>query len=73
MSDGIVERNYCKKCRVFSVLPNHCDNCGGQLSIARLTWRDWREAAKLVLLLVGFFLTGVLLGVALMAWSEFTQ
>lgn len=25
------EFNYCPTCHMFSVLPNHCDNCGGKL------------------------------------------
>lgn len=28
------ERTYCPSCNVFCVLPNHCDNCGGDLVIA---------------------------------------
>ena len=25
------ETSYCPTCRAFSVMPNHCDNCGGKL------------------------------------------
>lgn len=68
-----IKPNYCKRCNTYSVLPNHCDNCGGKLSLAPITWRSWWETTKLVLLLIAFFFTGVVLGAGMVLWRQFTR
>jgi hypothetical protein len=69
----VVDRNYCRRCRSYSLLPNHCDNCGDVLSVAPIPWRAWFEAGKWVLLLVGFFCGGVVFGFALAVLREFNR
>ena len=69
----IVDRNYCIRCRAYSLLTNHCDNCNGTLSVAPIPWRAWFEAGKLALLLVGFFFVGVVFGFVLAVLREFTR
>lgn len=73
MEPRTVERNYCPSCRVYSVLLNHCDNCGGLLSVAPIPWRAWFAAGKWVLILLGFFCVGVAFGFGIAVLRGFNR